>query len=106
MRGRAAILFLSFSLLASPAFSQCNYALVASVPFRATMYDVFIDGNDLWLANGYGVSLYDRSVDPPVLTAEVAVPQTTKLVRASNGTAYAAGGDGVAVLRKNGKQLQ
>ena len=107
MRGRVAVLILlSFCILDSPAFSQCNYSLVDSAPFRATVYDVSIDGNDLWVATGYGVSLYDRSVDPPKLSAEVAVPQTTKLVRAANGTAYAAGGDGIAVIRKNGKQLQ
>jgi hypothetical protein len=107
MRGRAAILVvLPVLLLSLPAFSQCNYSLVASVPFRSTAYDVTIDGNDLWLASGYGVALYDRSVDPPVLSSEVAVPQTTRLVRAANGTAYAAGGASVAVIVKNGKQLQ
>jgi len=107
MRGRAAILVvLPVLLLSSPAFSQCSDSLVASVPFRSTAYDVFIDGNDLWLATGYGVALYDRSVDPPTLSSEVSVPQTTKLVRAANGTAYAAGGAGIAVIGKNGKQLQ
>src|SRR5258707_11039060 len=94
MRGCAAVLILlSLSFLDSTAFSQCNYSLVASVPFRATAYDVFIDGNDLWVATGYGVSLYDRGVDPPKRAAVVAVPQTTKIVRAANGTAYAPGGD-------------
>jgi hypothetical protein len=104
MRGRAAFLFLL--LLAPTAFPQCNYSRVATVPFRTTAYDVALDGNDLWLASGYGVSLYDRSVDPPKLTAFVAVPQTTKVVRASNGTAYAGSGDTIAVVRKSGRQLQ
>jgi hypothetical protein len=107
MRGRAAILVvLSVLFPAFPAFSQCNYSLVASVPFRSTAYDVFVDGNDLWLATGYGVALYDRSVDPPARSAELPVPQVTRLVRAANGTAYAAGGSGIAVIQKNGNQLQ
>jgi hypothetical protein len=76
------------------------------VPFRTTAYDVVVDGNDLWLATGYGIALYDRTVDPPKLTAITAVPQTTRLVRVANGLAYAAGSDSIAILRKNGKQLQ
>jgi hypothetical protein len=67
---------------------------------------VAVDGNDLWMATGYGVALYDRSVDPPKLSGLVPVPQTTKLVRAQNGLAYAGSGDSVAVIRKAGKQLQ
>src|SRR5258708_24914275 len=87
MRGCAAVLIilLSLSFLDAPAFSQCNYSLVASVPFRATVYDVFIDGNDLWVATGYGVALYDRSVDPPRLPAVVGVPQTTQVRPAAHG---------------------
>src|SRR5881394_920787 len=65
MRGCAAIL--SF-ILTVPLFPQCPYSHVASIPFRSTAYDVAIDGNDLWLATGYGVALYDRTVDPPKLT--------------------------------------
>src|SRR5258708_38028128 len=100
MRGCAAVLILlSLPFLDSPAFSQCSYSLVASVPFRATAYDVFIDGNDLWVATGYGVALYDRSVDPPRLAAVGAVPPTTKVAREANGTAYAARRDATAVVR-------
>lgn len=106
MRGRVAIPFLLFLLLAQRALPQCPYSRIASVPFRSTAYDVAIDGNDLWLASGYGAALYDRSVDPPRLTALTAVPQTTKLIRVANGTAYTGSGDSLAVVRKSGKQLQ
>ncbi len=106
MRGRVAVLSLLAVLLAKAALPQCSYSPVASAPFRSTAYDVAVDGNDLWLATGYGVALYDRSVDPPKLTALVGVPQTTKLVRASNGTAYAGSGDSIAVIRKAGGRLQ
>lgn len=103
MRGCVAVLSL---VLAVSAFPQCPYSRVASVPFRATAYDVTVDGNDLWLATGYGVALYDRTVDPPKLTGLTPVAQTTRIVRAQNGTAYAGSGDVVAVIRKNGKLLQ
>jgi hypothetical protein len=106
MRGRVAFLSLLAVLLAKAALPQCSYSPVASAPFRSTAYDLAVDGNDLWMATGYGVSLFDRSVDPPKLSALVPVPQTTKLVRASNGLAYAGSGDSVAVIRKAGKQLQ
>src|ERR1700682_1493518 len=106
MRGRAAVLLLFLLSFSFVAKSQCPYSRVASVPFRTTAYDLAIDGNDLWLASGYGLSLYDRGIDPPKLTAVTAVPQTTRLVRAVNGLAYAAGGDAIAVVRKSGKQLQ
>ena len=98
MRGRVAIPFLLFLLLAQRALPQCPYSRIASVPFRSTAYDVAIDGNDLWLASGYGAALYDRSVDPPRLTALTAVPQTTKLIRAANGTAYTGSGDALAAV--------
>src|SRR5580765_2224839 len=106
MRGRVVFLSLLAILLAKAALPQCSYSPVASAPFRSTAYDLAVDGNDLWMATGYGVSLFDRSVDPPKLSALVPVPQTTQLVRASNGLAYAGSGDSVAVIRKAGKQLQ
>src|SRR5882672_11326746 len=102
MRGCAAILFLLLSL---QAFSQCPYSRTATIPFRSTAYDVAVDGNDLWVATGYGISLYDRSIDPPKLTALTPVPQTTRFVRVTNGLAYVAGGDSIAVVRKIGKQV-
>jgi hypothetical protein len=96
-------------LLAWPLAAQCNYVHVASDPFRATVFDLAVDGNDgndLWAATGYGVGLYDRSVDPPRLTALMALPQTTRVVRAGGGVAYAASGDSLAVVRRNGKLLE
>ena len=66
MFGRAAVA-VSLLLVSFEAFPQCNLSQVASVPFRASYLDIAIDGNDLWAATSYGVSLFDRSVDPPAM---------------------------------------
>ena len=104
MRGCAAFLFLS--LIAIPALPQCGYQLVYSGQFRTTAYDLALDGNNLWLATGYGVSLFDRSVDPPALVASIAVPGVTRVVRAANGIAYAGSGSSVSVITRSGRKLQ
>src|SRR3954453_18029701 len=92
----------SFILIAATAFPQCNLTQVASVPFRASYLDVASDGNDLWTATSYGISLYDRSVDPPALIASLPLPGITRAVRVLNGNVYAASGSTLFVVRKNG----
>lgn len=105
MLGRVAV---AVFLLLIPvvAIPQCNLTQVASVPFRASYLDVAVDGNDLWAATSYGVSLYDRAVDPPALIASLPVPGITRVVRVSNGIAYAGSGSTLFVVRKNGRALQ
>ncbi|MGH9423388.1 MAG: hypothetical protein ACRD3J_25670, partial [Thermoanaerobaculia bacterium] len=105
MLGRVAVA-ISILFLAVSAFPQCNLTQVASIPFRASYLDISIDGNDLWAATSYGLSLYDRSVDPPVLVASLPLPGITRTVRASNGLAYAGSGSTIFVVRKNGRSLQ
>jgi hypothetical protein len=103
MRACAAVLI---GLLAIPAFPQCNISPVFSTQFRSTFNDLAIDGNDLWTATSYGVSLYDRGVDPPAFVASLALPGTTRVVRVLNGSAYVASGNAVAVVQKNGRALK
>jgi hypothetical protein len=105
MLGRAVV---AISLLLVPvvAIPQCNLAQVASVPFRASYLDIAIDGNDLWAATSYGVSLYDRSVDPPALIVSLPLPGITRVVRAANGVTYAGSGSSIYVVRKSGRNLQ
>ena len=105
MLGRVAVAVLLL-LIPVVAVPQCNLTQVASVPFRASYLDVAIDGNDLWTATSYGVSLYDRSVDPPALIATLPLPGITRTVRAANGIAYAGSGSTLFVVRKNGRSLQ
>jgi hypothetical protein len=105
MLGRVAVA-VSLLLIPAVAFPQCNLTQVASVPFRASYLDVAIDGNDLWTATSYGVSLYDRGIDPPALIASLPLPGITRTVRAANGIAYAGSGSTLFVVRKNGRALQ
>jgi hypothetical protein len=105
MRGRvAAVLFLS--LLALPLYPQCTLTPQYSGQYRTSVLDVAADGNDLWTATSYGLQLLDRRVDPPAPIASIAIPGITRVVRASNGTAYAASGTRIAIVRRNGNALQ
>src|SRR5881275_3058467 len=105
MLGRV-VVAVSLLLIPAVAFPQCNLTQVASVPFRASYLDIAIDGNDLWAATSYGVSLYDRSIDPPALIASLPLPGITRTVRAANGIAYAGSGSTLFIVRKNGRALQ
>ncbi len=105
MLGRVAVA-ISFLLLPVTALPQCNLTQTASIPFRTSYLDIALDGNDLWAATSYGISLYDRSVDPPVLVAELPLPGITRAVRAANGLAYTGSGKTLYIVRKNGHSLQ
>ena len=106
MRGRVTLLFFSFLLLGSTATPQCNFQFDKSTQFRSSYVDLAIDGNDLWAATIYGVSLFDRSVDPPRFIASIAVPATTRAVEAKDGTAFAGSGSSVYAIRRSGSRLQ
>src|SRR5437868_10053563 len=103
---RAWVLAVLIAVLASPLLPQCNFTPVLSDQFRSSILDLAIDGNDLWAATSYGLSLYDRSVDPPRLVASIPVPGTTRFLRLGNGLAYAGSGNSIAVVRKSGRSLQ
>src|SRR3954447_9162964 len=105
MLGRVAVA-VSFILITATAFPQCNLTQVASIPFRASYLDLAIDGNDLWTATSYGISLYDRAVDPPAFIASLPLPGITRVVRVANEIAYAGSGSTLFVIRKNGRALQ
>src|ERR1700751_5788350 len=104
---RAGVLAVLIAVLASPLLPQCNDAPVLSDPFRSSILDLTIDGNDLWAANAYGLALYDRTFDPPKLSSLIAGPGVTRIVRlGGGGLAYAGSGNSIAVARKNGHALQ
>jgi len=100
------VLVVVLALLATPALPQCNFSPVLSAQFRSTAFDLAVDGNDLWLATGYGVAWFDRRFDPPQLVASLAIPGITKLVRISNGVAYIGSGSTISTVRKNGRGLE
>ena len=107
MRGRVTpvLLFLSL-LLSDTASANCSLQLQYSFPFRASYFDLSIDGNDLWTATGHGVRLFDRSADSPRLIDSVDLPGVTRIIRTLNGVAYAASGTTVHVLRKTGTRIE
>ena len=104
MLGRVAVA-ISILFVAVTAFPQCNLTQVASLPFRSSYLDIAIDGNDLWAATSYGLSLYDKTVDPPLLVASLPLPGITRTVRVTNGLAYAGSGSTLFVVRKSGRSL-
>ncbi len=106
MLGRVKAVVLLSLLLAVDAIAQCNFSPVFSGELRASALDLFLDGNDLWVATSYGIALYDHGVDPPALVASIPVPGVTRVVRAANGTAYVGSGSSIYVVRKSGKTLQ
>ena len=60
MRGWVIAVLLSF-FIGTAAIPQCNYQLQYSGPYRASYFDLAVDGNDLWAATGYGLQLFDRT---------------------------------------------
>lgn len=103
MLGRAVVILgIVLLAIALPVFPQCAFTPVRSAEFRSTALDLSIDGNNLWVATSYGVSLYDRTVDPPKLVASIAVPGITRVVRAQSGIAFAGSGSSVVVVQKSG----
>jgi hypothetical protein len=107
MRGRVMVPFLSLCLLflSRVAFPACNYNPVFSGQYRSSVLDLSVDGTNLWAATSYGVTLYDRSVDPPARVASVAIPGITRVVRTAGGVAYAASGSKISVIQRSGSSL-
>jgi hypothetical protein len=93
-------------LSATPALPQCSFTPILSAQFRSSAFDLAIDGNDLWVATGYGITLYDRRTDPPQFVTSIAVPGVTRVVRVTNGVGYVGSGSSLYVIRKSGRALQ
>ena len=107
MRGRvAAVLLLSlFPLL--PSAADCSFTAGYSGQFRATVYDVSVDGNYVWSATGYGVQLLEASASGPRVRDAVALTGSTRVVAAKgDGIAYAGSGSVLYVLRRSGNTIE
>ena len=107
MRGRVAAVPLLSLLLVFPLLADCNFTLGYSGQFRATVFDVAVDGNYLWTATGYGVQLLEASATGPRILDAVPLPGSTRVISANgNGLAYAGSGAKLIVLRRNGSQIE
>lgn len=103
MRGRVAAVLLFLISLSLEAVGQCSFAPRYSGQFRATVYDVAIDGGFLWTATGYGVQLIEQN--EPV--DAVALPGSTRVIATTgNGFAYAGSGSKIFVLRRTGRTIE
>jgi hypothetical protein len=104
MRGRVLSLLLLLFSFASSAFPSCGWSPRHSSPFRATAFDVVIDGEGyVWAATGYGVQLYSPAGD---LVSTIAIPNLTRVLERNGALVYAGSGDRVFVLRRIGETLQ
>jgi len=86
-------------LLAPRAHAGCSLSKIWEGAFRETIHDVALDGDAVWAATSWGVSLYDASVDPPRALRSIAIPGTTRRVAASGGLAWLASGSDVVTVR-------
>lgn len=93
-------------LVTNTAFPQCSLTPVASTQFRSTIFDLSVDGNRLWAATSYGLTLYDITADPPLILDSIALAGPTRVVRASGVIAYAASGSNIQFVRWTGRELQ
>ena len=98
--------FLALIFPSSVSWAQCDFRPIYSQNFRLSAFDVAIENNDLYVATGYGVALYDRSVDPAAPIFTVAVPGVTTDVQPSGEYVYAGSGSAVYVIRRTGQTLQ
>jgi len=69
-------------------------------PSARSYLDLAIDGNDLWVATSYGLSLYDRTVDPPALVLRFRCPGSRAWCARPMVLAYAGSGTMLYVVRK------
>src|SRR5450432_3607782 len=105
MRGRVFLILgvlLSLPLRLRP---DCAFVPVSSGQFRSTIYDIAVDGTDLWAATGYGVALYDATNDPPVLRRSLAIAGRTTSVRATEGFALVGSGSVLYRVTKDSSRL-
>jgi hypothetical protein len=98
---RTITILLVLSLLgSSPLLAVCEGTGVFSGAYRESALDVDFEGNDLWVATSYGVTLYDRSTAPPRALRSLALPGPTSEVEAVRDMAVVASGSKLYVVRK------
>ncbi|HUF16621.1 MAG TPA: hypothetical protein VMS12_01105 [Thermoanaerobaculia bacterium] len=97
--------FVAAFLLSSFLDAACDYRSISSAPFRSTAHEVVIDGEQLWVADSYGLVLYDRATEPPTAVSSVRLPGSTTDLVATGGFAYAASGSVLHVISSAGRHL-
>ncbi|HVT44753.1 MAG TPA: hypothetical protein VMT00_10210 [Thermoanaerobaculia bacterium] len=93
-------------LWSGPARAACDFLPAFSGAYRSTPLGAAIDADTLFVADSYGVILYDRSFDPPRPVSSIALPGTTGSIELASGRIYVASGSAVHVLRRSGRYLE
>jgi hypothetical protein len=103
-RVKAAFLLTFLLVFSSHAVADCSqWTAQASSSFRATAFDLSVDGDFLWVATGYGVQLIQNGA----VVASVPVPGSTRTIRAQgSGIAYAGSANRLYVLRREGRSIR
>jgi hypothetical protein len=103
--GRAVAGLLSL-FLSLPIVADCSWQPRFSGAFRTTALDLAVDGNYLWVATGYGISLFERTSGGLNPLHSVALPGTSRtIVITGDGWAYAGSGSKVFALRRDGNRI-
>ncbi len=92
------LLFVFLSI--STSLADCTLVSGYSNRYRFSALDVTVEGNDLWVATSYGITLYDRTSSPPRPVTSLALPGTTSRIRAIGSRAYVASGAEIIVVSK------
>ncbi|MFN2442789.1 MAG: hypothetical protein ABR517_08905 [Thermoanaerobaculia bacterium] len=92
-RAWVVVLSLFLVLFGGSAFGQCEFRSAFDLRFRDTALDLSLDGNDLWVATGWGVALWDAAAERPVTS--LSIERTTVAVQAVPGGAWVGSGTSV-----------
>ncbi len=97
--------FVAAFLVSSILDAACDYRSISSDRYRSTAQDVAIDGADLWVADFYGVVLYDRATSPPTPLSSLRLPGPTTDLVAANGIVFAASGSSIYGITRSANHL-
>jgi hypothetical protein len=89
-RVRVAVLSLVLLLSGGTASAQCEYRTAFDLRFRDSALGLSLDGNDLWIATGWGVALWDAAAERPVTS--LSIEGSTLAVQAVPGGAWVGSG--------------
>jgi len=107
MCGRALSLLLTLLLTTIPLAADCNWTLRYSGEFRATVFDVVVDGEGIvWLATGYGLQLLEPVTGRGyAIVGSLPIPGSTRVIALNGILAYVGSGSRLYVVRRDGHKL-
>jgi len=89
-RAWVVVFSLVLALSGGSASAQCDYRNAFDLRFRDSALGLSLDGNDLWIATGWGVALWDAAAERPVTS--LSIEGSTLAVQAVPGGAWVGSG--------------